>query len=234
MVEELIKVLLLEDNPGDARLVREFLTGTDSARFEVIHVERFGKGIERLGKEAFDVVLLDLGLPDGEGLQLVGQARLAMPHMPIVVLTGHADEGLAIEAVGEGAQDYLFKAEISASLLVRAIRHAIERHRLQEEMVKLQDQLLEIEQMRVLAATAGAAAHEINTPLSVVMGYLEIVMASPLDSDQQDGLKTAFEAAQKIAAIVRKMRVPKRYATTSYAGGIEIVDFNAASEGEKE
>jgi len=131
---ENIRVLLIEDNPGDARLVREMLVETGTNRFNLEHVDRISQGLTRLSQEDFQVILLDLSLPDGHGLDTIDRVCTLAPHVPILVLTGLDDESLAIKAVQEGAQDYLVKGQMNSNLLVRALRYGIERKRAEEAL----------------------------------------------------------------------------------------------------
>jgi signal transduction histidine kinase/CheY-like chemotaxis protein len=121
------RILLVEDNPGDARLIREMLAETPAQDFSIEWVSRLADGLERLGRDQFDVVLLDLGLPDSQGLETFIKAYEQAPQVPFVVLTGLADQTLALTALRQGAQDYLFKDETQPNLLLRAIRYATER-----------------------------------------------------------------------------------------------------------
>ena len=140
---EIIRVLLIEDNPGDARLVREMLVETGTNRFNLEHVERISQGLTRLSQEDFQVILLDLSLPDGHGLETVKRVCNVASHISVLVLTGLDDETLAIRAVQEGAQDYLVKGQMDGNLLMRAIRYATKRKRaeeaLRESEARLQD-----------------------------------------------------------------------------------------------
>jgi PAS domain S-box-containing protein len=130
----MIKVLLVEDNPGDVRLLQEFLWDVTTAQFELMPVERLDRTLELLNQESFDVILLDLSLPDSQGLEtFIGLHRQA-PAIPIIVLTGLDDENLALRAMQEGAQDYLVKGQVSGDLLVRCMRYAIERQRIEEAL----------------------------------------------------------------------------------------------------
>ena len=129
-----IRILLVEDNPGDARLVKEALTGAGQGSFQLTHAADLGSALEGLRRETYDVVLLDLGLPDSQGLETLSTAHGEAPEVPIVVLTGLSDETLGVEAVKSGAQDYLFKGHIESRLLARSVRYAIERQRVEEEL----------------------------------------------------------------------------------------------------
>ena len=129
-----LQVLLVEDNPGDARLYQEFLHESGLVQFELEHVEWLKTGLEHLAQAKPDAILLDLGLPDSVGLETFNKIYAQAPQVPIIVLTGLDDAEKAIQAVKAGAQDYLVKGEISGVLLVRAIRYAIERKRAVEAL----------------------------------------------------------------------------------------------------
>lgn len=129
-----IHALLVEDNPGDARLLRELLAEVPAARLLLTHVERLADVLERLRTDTFDVVLLDLTLPDSDGLPTFERVRAAAPRQPIILLTGLDDDEVALKCMQMGAQDYLVKGQVTGQLLVKAVRHAIERKRAEEEL----------------------------------------------------------------------------------------------------
>ncbi|MBX9257876.1 response regulator [Desmonostoc muscorum CCALA 125] len=129
MAGEHIKVLLVEDNPGDVFLLQEFLKEVNTVVVELMPVERLEKALNHLAKEIFDVILLDLSLPDSQGIETFVTAYQQAKATPIIVLTGINDETLATRAMQEGAQDYLVKGQVTGDLLVRSMRYAIERQR---------------------------------------------------------------------------------------------------------
>ena len=129
-----ITVLLVEDNPGDARLILELLGEVQTQAFDLERVERLDDALTRLSRTGVDVVLLDLGLPDSQGLETFMRARRGAPDEPIVVISGLDDERLALEAVRSGAQDYLVKGRIEGHLLARVLRYAVERKRGEEAL----------------------------------------------------------------------------------------------------
>src|SRR4051812_39271861 len=126
MAETQIKILLIEDNPGDARLIRHMLD--QDPLCELAWVETLAAGVAHLNAQPTDVVLLDLGLPESSSLETVRRLLAQAPAAPaLVVLSGLNDEDVAIHAVQSGAQDYLVKGRVDSALLLRAIRYAIER-----------------------------------------------------------------------------------------------------------
>lgn len=126
-----MRILMVEDNPGDVRLLREHLLGDRSSVevFQLVHVDRLASALESLGQGSFDAVLLDLSLPDSQGIGTLTRVHAAKPSMPIVVLTSLGDELLGLQLLQAGAQEYLVKAEMTASLLRRSLRYAVERKR---------------------------------------------------------------------------------------------------------
>jgi diguanylate cyclase (GGDEF)-like protein/PAS domain S-box-containing protein len=128
------RVLLIEDNPGDVRLLREMFAEKGSYPTELMHADCMSQAEALLREHAVDIILLDLGLPDAQGLNAVRRAHAGASRTPLVVLTGLDDEALAIQALQEGAQDYLVKGQIEGRPLLRALRHAIERKLMEDAL----------------------------------------------------------------------------------------------------
>ncbi len=206
MTVDPVKVLLVEDNCGDARLLRETLADAGSSRFRLTHVERLGDALRVLREEEFDVVLLDLALPDSMGMDTVTRTRQEVQAVPIVVLTGAADEALGALAVREGAQDYLVKGQADGDLLARAIRYAIERKRAEEERVALAAQPRQTQKMEALGRLAGGIAHDFNNLLVPIMGLTELSMAeAPAKSDLRSNLEEVLDACERARELVEQI-----------------------------
>ncbi|OFV94251.1 MAG: hypothetical protein A3F68_08585 [Acidobacteria bacterium RIFCSPLOWO2_12_FULL_54_10] len=120
MADKPITVLLVEDNPGDASLIRRMLS-TINGHFTVRHVTMLSDGLDLLRQGGIDVVLLDLGLPDSAGLETLARTRAQAPHVPIIVITGLSDRDMAVQALSQGAQDFIAKERVDVHLLARAI-----------------------------------------------------------------------------------------------------------------
>ncbi|HET6843628.1 MAG TPA: response regulator [Candidatus Angelobacter sp.] len=129
-------LLLVEDNPGDARLLREMLNQQAPHHIELTHVERMSDAEKCLAEHVVDIVLLDLELPDAKGLESVRRAHAAAPRVPLVVLTGRDDEAMAVRALQDGAQDYLIKGQVDSHELLRALRYAVERKVMEEALLE--------------------------------------------------------------------------------------------------
>jgi two-component system, cell cycle sensor histidine kinase and response regulator CckA len=136
-----IRVLLVEDNLAEARLLQEILKHNLNSQFSLTHVKRLGEAILQLSSARFDVALLDLTLPDSDGLASLDAVSHHMPSLPIVVLTNTNDDELAIRAVQHGAQDYLVKRHVNLDILVRSIRYAIERKQAAEALREINETL---------------------------------------------------------------------------------------------
>ncbi|HWV59005.1 MAG TPA: ATP-binding protein [Longimicrobiales bacterium] len=207
-----IRILLVEDNPGDTRLIAELLREVRSPQTVLECVERLEAAKRRLAGGGVDCVLLDLSLPDAHGLDTVIQALAAAPDAAIVVLTGLDDEELAVRAVQAGAQDYLVKGQFEPPLLMRSIRHAIERRQLDVE----RHRLLELEREARAQAEAAVRArdhvlrivsHDIGNHLTAIdLQAAALVRAVARGSLPASALKALGDVREQVAHIHRLRR----------------------------
>jgi signal transduction histidine kinase len=184
------RALLIEDNPDDACLLGEALNEARDASIELVHVEQLTEAANLLKATAFDVILLDLSLPDSQGIETVLRIQAAAPAIPIIVLTGLDDDNIALQAVRAGAQDYLVKGDINARSLVRAIRYASERKKSFEELSRLAHELTRA--LKVKDEFLSVISHELKTPLIAIMGYAQL-----LEADSR-GKQTTEETAARV------------------------------------
>lgn len=210
----LLKVLLIEDNPGDVDLAREALAeGPSRVRFMLHDVARLDDALQKLAVEPADVVLLDLNLPDAEGLESLERLRKTVPDTPVVVLTGLSDEETAIEAVHLGAQDYLIKGTQDGATLVRTIRYAIERHRLLAELDRnrriieeANRKLRDLDRMKTLFLAN--VSHELRTPLTSVEGFTENMregLLGEVTPRQQQTLDRILANARRLRKLIEDL-----------------------------
>jgi signal transduction histidine kinase len=225
------RLLIVEDNPGDARLLRQMFTEHGSRPTEVIHVERMSAAEEHLAANTVDAILLDLGLPDAEGLEAVRRAHAAAPGVPLLVLTGLDDESLAVKSLQEGAQDYLIKGQIDARGLARALRYAIERKTLEDARKAAENQLLQAQKLESIGRLAGGIAHDFNNMLFAIHGYAELMTqdlaanAPDLDRAQLMQSVTAIrDAAERATALTGQLLSFSR----QHAVSVHVLDVNAA------
>ncbi len=128
MDTNIFEILLVEDDSGDAELLYELLEQMPTMQFDITHVTRLAEATEQTKVEPYDIILLDLALPDSQGMDTIRAMVNAAPAIPIVVLTGLSDEETGLEALRNGAQDYLVKGQVDSSAVTRAMRFAIQRH----------------------------------------------------------------------------------------------------------
>lgn len=181
-----IQVLLIEDNLAEARLFKEILQDAWATEFGLIHFQRLGEAISSLNSTRFDIALLDLTLPDSDGLESLDALIHHAPSLPIVVLTNTNDDDLALEAVRHGAQDYLVKRQVTIDVLVRSIRYAIERKASAEALREINETL----ERRVEERTTAVEA--INESLSQEIESRENIQ-NRLELAQQAGKLGTFE-----------------------------------------
>lgn len=176
-----VKILLIEDNIAEARLLQELLKDSSLQQFSLVHAKRLGEALNHLQENIVDVVLLDLTLPDSQGLESLARLIEKFPSLPIVVLTNMNDEELALAAVRQGAQDYLVKRQVQGELLARSLRYAIERkHNL--ESLKAVNQALEYrvqertaelmkaqEQNQLRSEFVSMISHDFRNPLNTIL-----------------------------------------------------------------
>ncbi len=205
MSSKSVSTLLVEDNPGDRRLIREMLAEVSSITFDVQYADRLQAAIEYLGQNKVEVILLDLGLPDSQGLETLRKIYAQVPELPIVVLTGLNDEMIGVQAVNEGAQDYLIKGQVDTHLLRRTIRYAIERKQAEQRERRLQLQLNLSSRLASLGLMVEGIAHEINNPLTSVIGFAQMLAYADIPDDAREDAKRVSENAQRVADIMKNL-----------------------------
>jgi signal transduction histidine kinase len=169
-------VLLIEDNEGDARLIREMIQEISGARFQLDCADALTPGLERLSRSGVDVVLLDLSLPESQGLDTFLRVHAHASTIPVVVLTGFKDEEMGNKAVQSGAQDYLIKGQVDSAMLGRALRYAIERARIEELLRQRVEQLAVMDRRK--DEFLATLAHELRNPLAPIRNSLHILRMS--------------------------------------------------------
>jgi signal transduction histidine kinase len=200
MNEKPLQVLLVEDSAGDVSLIRAMLVREGPASFELTHMVFMGEAEVHLAKGGVDVVLLDMGLPDAHGLDSLRRARAAAPGIPLIVMTGLEDEELAAEAMAEGAQDYMIKGQIESRALPRALRHAIERQRMQTET-----NLFWKNQAQFKEEFLSHVSHELRSPLTAIKQFTSILaggLAGELNKEQREYLQIVLKNIGQLQSMI--------------------------------
>ena len=232
-----LTILLIEDNPHDANLVQELLVqaklnsllahGPGEERtdeVEVTHEDTLQSGLDRAPELQPDAVLLDLQLPDSDGIETVTRALAELPDLPVVVLTGMPEQQLGMKAVSEGAQDYLVKDNITSQTLAMAIQYAIERKQTEQELRRRSEQLAMLNQL---------TRHDIKNDISLIVGRTE-ELTDYVDPRGQDIVEEIIQSGNHILQLTRTIGDALDSMTTDETPELSPTDLNAILQREVE
>ncbi len=220
-----LRILLIEDSETDRIFIRRLLDKALDSDCHVTATERLSEALNRISAansdgKPFDAALLDMTLPDSVGPSACEKLRLAAPELSVLVLTGINDEAIALESLSQGAQDFLVKGHTDPRLLARAIRYAIERKRgevdLQKARRRIQRQqhlaeVAHLARLNTMGEMASGMAHELNQPLTAIVGYAEAALAGfesgvLTGKENQLLLEKIVSESQRAAEIIRRLR----------------------------
>jgi signal transduction histidine kinase len=244
MKTEPIRVLAIEDSEADLLILQETLEAARPTLFSVAGVQRLDQAMAILSRENYDVVLLDLGLPDSQGIETLRKLREAFSEIPIVVLTGLDDGAAGVQAIQAGAQDYIVKGQMPAAFQIRAIQYAIERKRLEQALhaakselaranheleSRVRERTAELQRsVAELEALSYSISHDLRAPLRAMQGFSDALLQNhhqQLDPEGQDFLKRISRASHRLDLLVQDVLT---YSWTSKSE-IELapIDLNA-------
>jgi signal transduction histidine kinase len=223
----MLQVLLVEDNASDARLLREMLGKEKQGNFELTHLTHMREAEIRLSEGGVDIVLLDLGLPDGHGIEILSRARAASPTVVMIVLTGFDDEAMVTAAMKAGAQDYLVKGQIENRALPQALRHAVERQRLQHEA-----DLLRQKEVQLRDDFLSHVSHELRSPLNSIYSFNSIIadgLAGQTTPEQDEYLQIILRNVGQLRAMMDDLLEVTRERTGKLTIELQSVSVNEAA-----
>jgi len=216
MSDQALHILVVEDNPGDVRLLREMFSSERPGSFEINHLPRLDQALDLLVSDGINIVLLDLGLPDGDGIDTLRRVRKLAPKVPVIVLTDRDDDESVTEAMLEGAQDCLVKGQIEQRALPRALRYAIERFKL---LTKAAQTNAELERrIREKDILLSEIHHRVKNSLQVVSSLLSLEADGIHDPSVAGMLQNTQNRVRSMALIHQTLYQSKDFAS---------VDFNA-------
>lgn len=197
MRKESIRILLVEDDAGDRKIVKLALDRhSNVVDFNIEIAETLSQATERLKNKDYDVVLLDLGLPDSRGINTIQKTHQANPNVPIIVLTGSANEEVGLEAIGKGAEDYLIKGKPLENALIRIIRYAIERKKVERKLKEAIESKSQFMSM---------VSHELRVPLTSIKESISIVLdglAGEITNEQRNCLDIAKRNIDRLNRLI--------------------------------
>ena len=210
MSDKPVKILLIEDNPRDTQTLREMLAKATNAPLDLECADRLSTGLKRLAQGGIDLVLLDLFLPESRGLKTLRRVHARAPLLPVVAITRLADEEIGLEAVREGAQDYLVKGQIDSARLVSTIRHAIARQRTEEALRQSEDRYRKLAEKlqwanAELETFVYSVSHDLRAPLRAIRGFAEILahrQRANLNEQGQHYLDNIVQASAQMGLLI--------------------------------
>ena len=237
-------ILLVEDNANDVSLIEDMLQEARSAIFRCQRVEGLNASFDLLSKGSIDIVLLDLSLPDSQGLETLIKLCPREVSFPIIVLTGNDDDVVGMKAVEQGAQDYLVKGQVTSGLLARSIRYAIERKRSERQLERLAatlehdnrelkilyNKVSDLEQLKtdMLRVTS----HDLLGILAIVSGYIELLSLEiwdDLSDDQREYFGKIVSATKQMGALTRE-KLSLEHIETAAADRSSMFDLKALAQ----
>ena len=194
-----LSILVVEDSSSDANLLYQTFLKAGKSDWSLTITERLSEGIAKAQANHFDLALLDLSLPDSDGLETVETFTQTVPNVPAIVLTIASDENLALAAINKGAQDYLIKGEITSNLLVRSISYSIERGQLLKKLIQSNADL---------EAFNFAMAHDLQAPLRNIASLSHMLLedyGNNLDDTGKDYLQRSIAAASRLNTLIKDL-----------------------------
>jgi two-component system, cell cycle sensor histidine kinase and response regulator CckA len=206
MLSQHVNILMVEDNPGDAQLLQEYLNEGLGSSYQITHCDRLGEALSYLDRSDCDIILLDLSLPDSRGLPTFLNLHGKASDIPIVILTGFDDESLAAQAMQRGAQDYLPKNSLDGQQLARTIRYAIDRKQWEETIRAREERINRMQKMEAIGRLSGGIAHNFNNILTAIIGNCELLLPRVVSDPKALRYTEAIQrAAQRASSLTREL-----------------------------
>ena len=226
--KKITEILLIDDNDGEAYFIKEMINEVKDFKKNLVHVTNINDAITYLKKNSTDVILTDLILPDAVGMETLNKIHETTSKIPIIVLTSIEDEETAVDAINNGAQDYLSKSSFNFELISRVIKYAIERKAQEnllktatEKLKKLTKDKIQAEQMKAIHALMVTQNHELNQPLTSIIGQSQLMQARLEKNPNLDTdiilkfIEKIERASTRIATIIKELN------------NLEVVDFDS-------
>jgi DNA-binding NarL/FixJ family response regulator len=213
--ERTCSLLLVDDDLFFRNGVRRLLRAV-FPKSVIMEAATGAEAIDVLSERSIDCILLDHDMPGGPGLDWLSRLLEAHPELPVIMVTGKGSEQLAVNAMKEGAMDYLVKGDISPAALHRAVQNALKRKELLQTVEMQKQELLAAERQRVMIQSLGAACHHLGQPVTIITGYLEMMRRKEQSPEMREMIDNCVKAAESLGEILDRLRRVSEYRTVPY------------------
>jgi DNA-binding NtrC family response regulator len=226
-----VTVLMIDDSPADVEIVRRLLGQIDSWKIHFVASHDGRKGRAEAGQGNPDLILLDYMLGPETGLEVLRAIQSDGCFLPVIMLTGHGSEEVAVEAMKAGVSDYLVKGRITTESLRLVISNALQKFKMQREIEKQRAALLDAERQRVMMESVGAACHHFAQPLTTMLSNLQMLARGEGIEESQKNImfEQCLRAAEVMRTILGKFQEVREYRTLPYLAEAHILDIGLES-----
>jgi len=225
MKKEKLTLLLIDDDPVEGEIFRRHLEELEEWETSFYHLPDINDGLEI--NMAPDIIFMDYMLGEKTGLTILEKIRSCGFLQPVIMMTGHGNEEVAVEAMKRGVYDYLVKDKVNPLCLHRTISNSLEKYRMECKIKEQEKALLEAERQRVMMESLGAATHHLAQPVTALLCNLEVLYEEPdLEDNQKKILEKCLRFVGEISQIIRKLQTIQKYRTTPYIEDKKIIDID--------
>jgi two-component system sensor histidine kinase/response regulator len=226
-----VTILVIDDSPADVEIVRRLLQQIDSWEIHLLASHDSKEGREEAVKGGADLIFLDYMLGSENGVEVLKAIEAEGCLLPVIMLTGHGSEEVAVEAMKAGVSDYLVKGRITSESLRLAISNALQKFKLQREIEEQRKALLDAERQRVMMESVGAACHHFAQPLTTMLSYLQMLAKGEGIEESKKSLmfEQCLRATENMKVILNRFQEVREYRTRPYLADTQILDIGLES-----
>ena len=214
-------ILVVDDEPNFRNGMRRLFHSlqNDTMSFTVLEASGGEEALKVLKTGKVDCVLIDYHMPGGTGIQWIQRVREANRTIAVIMVTGVGNEQVAVEAMKNGASDYLVKGSITPETLLKTVLNAMQTVRMRLELEEQREKLIDAERQRVMIESLGAACHHLGQPVTVITGYLQLMQRAETSPERLEMLDSCLKAAEAMGDVLRRLQMVSEYRTEPYYRG---------------
>jgi DNA-binding response OmpR family regulator len=231
MDERKFTILVIDDEPADVEILRRLLGQIEGCQIKLLACNDAGTGRGEALRCQVDLIFLDYLLGEETGIEVFHEIRKGGCTLPVIMFTGHGSEEVAVQAMKAGVSDYLVKGQITPDSLRLVISNALQKFKMQQEIEKQRQALLDAERQRVMMESVGAACHHFAQPLTTMLGNLQVLAEADdiEEPEKRNMLQQCLKAAEMMRMILNKFQQVSEYRTHPYLPDIQILDIGLGS-----